>query len=562
MCIGEGATALVDWIRGLTGWRRVGAAFLAGLASALAFAPTHLAPLLFLTFPILLTLLDQDDVLQSARERMTRGFAAAWAFGFGYHLVGLHWIGHAFLVQADIFAWALPFAVTLLPAGLAIFFGLAGVVVTLTPARALWRPVAFVLAFATAEWLRSVILTGFPWNVIGYALAWPLELMQAFAVVGLHGLTLMTLTLAVAPFLVWRRLGRDPERTAFAVAAAFAAAAVPLAALYGFGAARLASIETTELPGVRLRLVQPSIDQTEKWQPDKQAEIFRKHLDLTAGGTASGDRAPQLAATPVTHIIWAEAAMPFRPLDSAYALERLAATIPDGKHLIAGILRSEPRGTVTDASRSSVAAQNVFNSTVVLDASARTVGLYDKFHLVPFGEYLPFPALFEAIGFETLVRERGGFTPAVGTRTPMTIPGLPPVEMLICYEAIFPHEVAIGRTRPGLLMNLTNDGWFGTWSGPHQHFLQTRARAVEQGIPLVRVSNNGISAVIDPAGRVHGPILGLNAVAVADVGVPHAIQPTVYARWRDWPALGIALLILMAGVIAHRWPQTARGGHV
>jgi apolipoprotein N-acyltransferase len=214
MCTGEGATALVGWLRVLTGWRRVGAAFLAGLASALAFAPTHLAPLLFLTFPILLTLLDQDDVLQSARERMTRGFAAAWAFGFGYHLVGLHWIGHAFLVQADIFAWALPFAVTLLPAGLAIFFGLAGVVVTLTPARALWRPVAFVLAFATAEWLRSVILTGFPWNVIGYALAWPLELMQAFAVVGLHGLTLMTLTLAVAPFLVWRRLGRDPERTA------------------------------------------------------------------------------------------------------------------------------------------------------------------------------------------------------------------------------------------------------------------------------------------------------------------------------------------------------------
>lgn len=536
--VGEDALTLSAGTRARL--RRLALAFGAGAVTALAFAPTHMAPVLLLTFPLLFVLLEPET-----SKTAVRAFWTAWAFGFGFHIVGLHWIGNAFLVQADVFAWALPFAVTLLPAGLAIFFGLAGVAVALAWRRALWRPVAFILAVTLAEWLRSVVLTGFPWNVVGYALAWPLELMQAIAFVGLHGLTVLCLVIALSPFLVWRAAHRLWGMPVRAAALAVATAIVPLATLFILGAMRLQAIEIATLPDVRLRLVQPSIDQTEKWQPQKQAEIFQKHLDMTRGGADAPGSAAPLEGAGVTHILWAEAAMPFRPLESDYALSKLAKIVPDGVPLIAGVLRSEPPARGMAAAG---AQRNVFNSAVVFDTDAKATSVYDKYHLVPFGEYLPFPALFELIGFETLVRQRGGFTPAIGRRKPISIPGLPPVEMLICYEAIFPNEVAAGFNRPGLLINLTNDGWFGDLTGPYQHFHQTRARAVEQGLPLVRVSNNGVSAVIGPAGRLHGPILSLNAVAIVDVDVPQAIAPTLYAEWRALPALLIIALILLVAL--------------
>lgn len=516
---------------------RMLACALAGAASAFAFAPFHAAPLLFITLPLLYLAASVPQPGRSVlSHRLRDGFAIAWAFGFGFHFVGLHWIGNAFLVQADIFAWALPFAVTLLPAGLAIFYGLVGVIVLLLPRGPVWPITGFVLALWAAEWLRSVVLTGFPWNVLGYALAWPLPLLQTIAWAGLHGLTVIVLVLALAPYLSWSGLFRHRLAPAWALIAAALTAAVPLALLYVAGSARLTSATAETHDGVRLRIVQPSIDQTEKWQPARQADIFERHLNGSAVAPLTG----------ITHIVWAEAAMPFRPLESAYALQRLAELIPDDTQLVTGFLRTD-RLSPDAPVATDPAAVRVYNSTGVLDSSGRLTVLYDKRHLVPFGEYLPWPGFFQAIGFETLVRERGGFATGDGPRTNLAITGLPPVEVLICYEAIFPHEVAVSGERPGLLLNLTNDGWFGTFSGPYQHFEQTRARAVELGIPLLRVSNNGISAMVDAHGRVTGR-LALNETGMRDVALPVAIAPTTYATHRDLPAILMAAGLLLAAL--------------
>jgi apolipoprotein N-acyltransferase len=262
-----------------------------------------------------------------------------------------------------------------------------------------------------------------------------------------------------------------------------------------------------------------------------QRSIFETHLAMTARGPEGA--APDFAG--ITHVVWPEAAMPFRPLDTPEALARIGETLPDGVHLIAGALRSEWVPSEPPMTRH-------YNSLIVFDAEGRAVGRYDKNHLVPFGEYLPFQRLLEGIGLEQLTRQRGGFATGPRPRPLLAVPRLPPVGALICYEAIFPGAVVEGQERPGLLLNVTNDGWFGATTGPHQHFHQARVRAVEEGIALVRVANNGISGLVDPRGRVLAR-LGLDARAVADVAVPAPLPATLYARIGD---SGFLVLILAA----------------
>ncbi|MGF1651194.1 MAG: apolipoprotein N-acyltransferase [Hyphomicrobiaceae bacterium] len=511
-------------------------AIIAGALSSLAFAPFFLAPVLVLTLPVLFVLTRTGRTLRFGETGVGAALRAAgvgWLFGFGFHLVGLHWVGHAFLVQADVFAWALPFAVTLMPAGLALFVAAAMAIARLVPASRVHPVATFAIALAVAEYLRGTILTGFPWNTIGYALTWPDPLMQSASVFGIYGLTLIVVLLAVAP---WSVLGR--RLTTHSALRALGVLAIPLAALWAFGAARLAGEPLTagsNVPGIVVRLVQPSIDQTDKWRPELQRDIFDRHIALSRLGPNGA-----VGFGSVTHLIWAEAAMPFRPLESAVALGELSDLIPEGVTLISGILRRDPQ------------TAQAFNSAAAFASDASLTALYDKVHLVPFGEYLPFPTLLDAIGFETLVRERGGFASGPGPRRTMAVPGLPPVEMLICYEAIFPHEVGRTEERPGLLLNLTNDGWFGTFSGPYQHFHQTRVRSVEQGVPLIRVSNNGISAVVDAHGRVLAR-LDLNAIGTLDHALPAATSaPPVYAVHGERIFAALLLTVLAGGLLLRR----------
>jgi apolipoprotein N-acyltransferase len=533
---GDVVGAFSQWVAALSGWRRLAAAFAAGSLSVLAMAPFFLWPVLFFTLPVLVWLIDGAESRGDARSFWqrppVRAATAGWWFGFGYFLFGLFWIGEAFLVEADKFAWLLPFAVTMMPAGLALFFALAAAAARLVWPPGLARILVLAIALASAEWLRGHVMTGFPWNVLGYALTWPLPMMQAAAVFGIYGLTLLAVVIFAAPLTLVAdaRAGRSHPRATYG---AVAFATVPLLLLYGFGAWRLSGGPAPLVDGVKIRIVQASIDQRDKWKSEKQGWIFQTQLDLSRRD-AAGHR-DDLAG--VTHVIWPEAAMPFLPLEHPEALAAIGELLPEGTRLIAGALRLKRPFSVGPGGN-----RQGYNSLMVFGDKGTLESLYDKIHLVPFGEYLPFQETLESMGLEQLTRWRGGFSVGPNPRPLLSIPGLPPVAGLICYEAIFPGEVVQGTARPGLMLNVTNDGWFGDTTGPWQHFHQSRVRAVEEGVPLVRSANNGVSAVIDGQGRVLA-LLPLNVRGVIDSGVPVAMAPPPYARFGDWTFVALALVL-------------------
>src|SRR6185312_17343445 len=243
----------------------------------------------------------------------------------------------------------------------------------------------------------------------------------------------------------------------------------------------------------------------------------------------------------ITHLVWPEAAMPFFPLESREALDILATVIPPGTTLITGALRHDPN---LEPGEPVLATTRTLNSILVLNERAELVTLYDKIKLVPFGEYLPLEHILSALGIQKLTHGRGSFAAGPSPRKLMAIPGLPPVLGLVCYEALFPGRIVQGEARPGVLINVTNDGWFGNTTGPYQHFLQSRVRAVEEGVPLIRAANNGISAVVDSYGRLL-QTLGLDVRGVMDSPLPVALLPTVYSRAGDW-MLALVLAVFLA----------------
>ena len=499
--------------------------------------PFFLSPVLFLTLPVLVWLIDGAAAAGlSRRQTVMRAAGAGWWFGFGYFLLGLFWIGEAFLVEAEVFAWLLPFAVLLLPAGLALFTALAAGAARLAWSPGIARVLVLALALASAEWLRGHVLTGFPWNVLGYALTWPLPLMQSASVFGIYGLTLLCVAIFAGPLVLIADASAGPARTR-AIVRAVALALVPLLTLYGLGIWRLSTGPAPMLDNVRVRIVQASVPQRDKWRPDKQRQIFEDQLALSRRDAAG--RQDDLAG--ITHLIWPEAAMPFLPLEHPEALAAIGDLLPAGTQLLSGALRLKkpPSGAPT---------REGYNSLMVFGDTGRLEQTYDKIHLVPFGEYLPLQALLESIGLEQLTRWRGGFASGPVPRPLLSIPGLPPVGALICYEAIFPTAIVQGEQRPGLLINVTNDGWFGDTTGPWQHFHQTRVRAVEEGLPIIRSANNGVSAVIDAQGRVVA-MLNLNARGVIDSQIPASIGATVYATAGDSTFLILALIFLATAVV-------------
>lgn len=514
-------------------------AFAAGAVATLAMPPIFAWPVLFAVFPCLVWLLDSANSDQDSwRVTAWRGGILGWWFGFGYFFIGVYWISASLFVEADQFLWLLPFSATLIPAGLACFYA---VCIAVASAFA-WKPglgriLALALALTVAEWLRGHLFTGLPWNMLGYALTAPPLLIQSAAFVGVYALTLPTVVIFAWPALSMHEPGGSARWSAWGPPV------LALACLGLLGAWRLQGADPADVPGVRLRLVQPSIPQDVKWRSERRAEIFRGYLDLSRRN-ASG-QVDDLAG--ITHVIWPESAIPFLLLSSAEALEAIAGTLPDGVRLITGAIRVDE----ADESATPPKPRRIFNSMLALDDRATLLGTYDKVHLVPFGEYLPFQRLLEAMGFEQLTRVRGGF--ASGERGGLTwaVPGLPPIRPLVCYESIFPDEVAASHSRPGLLLNVTNDGWFGRTAGPHQHLHQARVRAVEQGLPLVRVANTGISGVIDGKGRIVAR-MRLGVRGVIDATLPGALPPTVYARYGEW------WLVVMLAIGTGTWWRAGR----
>lgn len=512
------------------------AMFAAGAVSTLAMAPLHVWPVLCLTLPALLWAL--DAAAPAGRRDWRQAAWRGWAFGFGYHFAGLYWIGFSFLVQAERFAALMPFAILGLTAALGLFFGAAGVAYRFMRPHLsgeVSRVVALALVVMCAEWLRGHILTGLPWNVLGYALTMPLPLMQWAGLFGIYVLTAVTVIVLATPVVVLARRCPRPEATIIAATVA------PLAFAAVYGAWQLGAHPTSFDPAVRLRLVQPAFSQRDKFDRSKRGEIFLRHLELSSQPAATDGRGATAAPT---HIIWPEAAVPFFLRRNPDALAAIASALPDDVQIIAGTFRINVPPSVPNAR---VGAFKVYNTAMVLGGDGRVKSFYDKIHLVPFGEYLPAQSVLGALGLENLTRTAGGLAIGKGPRQLMTIAGLPPVEMLICYEASFPGEVVQGSARPGLMINLTNDAWFGATSGPYQHFHQTRVRAVEQGVAMLRSANTGISAIVDPVGRVVAQ-LALNEVGVVDGAMPKPVLTPIYARYGRFIecAALLALLVYLA----------------
>ena len=510
------------------GWRRAATAFVAGAAAVLTLAPFDLWPLAFLIFPVLVWQLDGS----AAGRYGSIGTAAVigWWFGFGYFAAGLYWIGNALLVDAATFGWLIPFAVIVVPAGLAIFTAIGTALARLLWARGPTRILALAIGLTVGEWLRGFVLTGFPWNTFGYMLTGPLVLAQSASVLGLWGLTFVAVAVFASPAVL-----ADEQTDAPRPWLPLALSVGVLAAMAAFGMMRLGSTPARFVDGVRLRIMQPNLPQDVKFKYEAKQQVLDRYIALS--DRATGPRSAGIRD--VTHLIWPESAFPFFLTREPDALAQIAALLPEKTVLITGAVRA-PEGA------SNGAFVQAYNSVYVIDGSGTILSVYDKVHLVPFGEYLPFQAFLERFGLMQVTKVKGGFIAGTRRRA-MDVPGVPRLLPLICYEIIFPNEAVPAGERPGWLVNVTNDAWFGVSPGPYQHMRQARVRAIEQGLPLVRVANTGISAVVDPVGRIVRS-LPLGAEGVLDSGLPVSVASTPYRRAGDGliaVLLGIALIVVV-----------------
>ena len=480
--------------------------FAAGLASALSLPPIDAWWLLAFTIPGFLMLM----------KNQRRGFLLGWLFGLGYLIAALNWIGFAFFVNAKADLWMMPFAVGGLAAFLALYWGLAGWLTAKCGAKGYPSWLVFPVFLSLGEWLRGVLFGGFPWAVPGLAVDGMGAVAQFASVIGMNGFTFLLLLWAATPF-GWLSGYRKST----------SAVVLCLPLLWAWGTWRMAENPTQFVAGVGIRLVQPNISQSDKWRDDNARSIFNQLLALS-----SRPQAPGLA---VTHVIWPESAVPFLLDESVEGKTELGVMLQGTRTLITGaVRRSSPKSANGETPR-------FFTSVMVFDGAGKLQSTYDKWHLVPGGEYLPLAWLLEPLGFRKVVNVPESFSPGQGPVT-LAIPGAGLVSPQICYEAIFPAGAIDFEHRPDWIVNVTNDGWFGGSTGPYQHLAQLRLRAIEQGLPVARAANTGISAVIDPVGR-YVTTTRLNRIDARDSQLPEKIQPTVYFHIGDFALL---LLLLMA----------------
>jgi apolipoprotein N-acyltransferase len=496
----------------LRGWRAAGVAFLAGALAALAMPPLYWLPLAVVGMVVFVWLW---ETAPGPRSALLRG----WAWGTGHFAVGSYWILEAFSVPpADYQLLGLPI-VAGLAALLGLFPGLAAGVARWAALR--WpglagryrRLILLAIAWTVAEWLRGHVFTGYPWNPLGHVWAFAAPLLQGAALFGVYGLGAFTFLILAAPTAGWR-----------ASIAALVAAGLA-------GAGGLAVMTPAGEDGPMVRIVQPNIPQSEKWLPDTRARHLAKLVEMSRRSGFDG-----LAA-----VIWPETAPPFIIEPGSPALEIMATAVPPGGYLLTGAARGTARRQ-----------DGVWNSLLVIDRAGAIVAHYDKVHLVPLGEYIPFhKQLAPVSGFIG----RGSFEEGE-RRATLGFPGLPSFSPVICYEVIFPAAVTGPGERPRWLLNVTNDAWFGLSSGPYQHLASARLRAVEEGLPMIRAANTGVSAVIDAYGRTLAS-LDMMQEGVIDHRLPPAREATPYSLWGDG-ALLVVLAFLAGGLFIGGLPTRPR----
>ena len=516
--------SLTQKISKLSGWRRNALAFALGVCATFTLAP-------FFIFPLIIPAFTGLYLLINAAPDRKRVFWDGWWWGWGFYITGLYWFCIALLTDAEHFAWLIPFALFGLTGVIAIYSGLACLIASLLfPSllqgeRETVKICIFSVIWTCIEYARGHLFTGFPWNLAGYSFGFSDASLQLASLVGVYGLTLFAVLLGTSfaahdyppPPRLWAAAGRGGGLSTHSEQLASSSLTLPryagegiifiiivwglFAFGVGWGAWRLHEADQVPqneryVPDVMLRLVQANISQPHKWDPELQLKGVREQVRLT--------RSPGLDK--VTHVIWPETAVPHAIEKGSPLVHELGASVPEGKILITGALRAEGEEHHFQ----------IWNSLVAIDHQGDIVGSYDKSKLVPFGEFLPFrrfipKAWLTPVGDTDFSRGQGAQT--------LEWTGLPPISPLICYEVIFPESAVDTTRRPQLLLNVTNDAWFGMSTGPYQHFEMSRMRAAEQGIPLVRVANTGISAVIDSYGRVVA-VLPLGTKAILDSKLP------------------------------------------
>jgi apolipoprotein N-acyltransferase len=509
--------SLPRWLTEARGLRADLIALVAGALASLALPPLHVLPVLLVAFPVLLTQINTSGrAIVAARH--------GWWFGFGYHLIGLYWITEAILFEAARFWWLVPLAVPALAAVLAVFIAVPAGIAWFAADRsghdraaqdrAMLAGSAQVMTLAggwvLADLARQFVLTGFPWNPLGSVWALPGltgdVMLQAAALVSVHGLTMATVAVACAPVLGGRGRG-----LCLAVFLAWIA----------YGVSRVAAPPPPD-QAPRVVLVQGNVPQGQKWDPVLRNAVFERYLRLTDDGVREAGPGPLV-------VVWPETASPFLLDTEARAV---IAKASHGAPVMVGAVRFDEAGRPR-------------NTLFAVTGTGGVAALYDKWHLVPFGEYQP---SWAQVGIQLV--PGGGFASGPGPET-LDIPGVPPVGPLICYEAIFPGQVVNAADRPDWMVNVTNDAWFGTSAGPRQHLTAARLRAVEEGLPLLRAANTGITVAFDARGH-EITRLGMEQTGFRIVSLPGPLPPTIFARFGLIVPEILAASLLVGGLLASR----------
>ena len=524
------------------GWERRIIAFMAGAVGVLAMPPIGLLPSLFISMSIALWLIDGSIGTKNNAwlKKIMSAASAGWWFGFGYFICGLWWLGAAFLAEGEEFIWAMPLGVIGLPAALAVFHALGFGIARIIWSTGSGRIFALAAGLGFTEWLRGHILTGFPWNTFGQAFGEYVVTAQFASLIGVEGLSVLAILIFATPALIATSITQKTKYQPIF----WASCGLLIIIIYGGlrlglnGGLNPQLNKENIIENVKLRVVQPNISMFDKHNAKNGDKLLESYLKLSDKATSAATS----SIADVTHVIWPESPFPFLLAQTPHALNQISAKLQGKVTLITGAIRVDLA--------SGTKPQKFFNSIQVVAKDGVISDAYDKVHLVPFGEYLPSPfqVIVNKLGLRQFVHVPGGFEAGSLLRS-IQADGMPPILPMICYEAIFPREFSrdllLGRASPKLIVNVTNDAWFGNSFGPYQHFSMSRIRAIEQGLPLIRSANTGISAVIDPYGRIV-KALPVGIADVIDSPLPKAIEMTVYLT--HCKSFAIWLLLICASV--------------
>lgn len=526
------------------GWRRFLLLMLAGAIAGLSVPPLFIVPALFISFPLWVWCLDGAERPRGWWRLFGPAFAIGFAFGWGYFTVAFHWLGAAFFVDGGIMLLLMPFAILALAALIAFFWGVASALAHLFWSHGPWRVVTLATFLTMAEWARGHVLTGFPFDLLGYALTPTDEMMQITSVIGIYGLTLVAALLAMTPALIWPADNRSLSRRLLP----FFIALFVIAGQLGYGYNRLSGTIATERTDIALRLVQPLVYEHADFGNVDPVALIDRLLMLSDMRMDPADQ----GLADITHLVWPESSLPFFLATYPEALARIARLLPEGTTLLTGAPRQQYEPGATEASGPP------FNAVLAIDTNGEVIASYDKSHLVPFGEFLPYGEFFARLGIKQFVPGAEGWAHGDARRRLMSLPATPSLLALICYEILFSGD--LGDTAGAqFLFNITNDAWFDGSIGPAQHAHHARIRAVEEGMSLIRAANTGLTFATDPLGRITAQLPPMQMAAL-DVRPHERLSGTVFSQLRHWPLLLALLAGLLISLAASRTNRRKRPG--